>query len=300
MGFLTIALLQLAPHGPDQAANLDKGLAACRQARALGADVALFPEMWNIGYMLPDPADAEAVHRWASWAMDEEDAFVHRHRELASELEMAIAVTYLQRWHPAPRNVVSLVDRHGDIVLTYAKVHTCDFDREAALTPGDGFRVGTLDTAAGPVQVGAMICMDREFPESARVLMLQGAELILVPNACEMEINRRAQLRARAYENMLAVALTNYPAPCCGGRSVVYDGMAFASSEGTGDGVSRDMRLVEAGEEEGVFLARLDLDALRAYRAYETWGNAYRRPGAYDLLVSDKVRPPFVRPNARR
>ena len=46
---------------------------------------------------------------------------------------------------------------------------------------------------------------DREFPESARILMLKGAEIILVPNACPMEINRLSQLRARAYENMVAI-----------------------------------------------------------------------------------------------
>jgi len=83
-----------------------------------------------------------------------------------------------------------VIDRYGEVALTYAKVHTCDFDREAALTPGAGFVVAPLDTAHGPVQIGAMICYDREFPESARVLMLQGAEILLVPNSCAMERNR--------------------------------------------------------------------------------------------------------------
>ena len=74
-----------------------------------------------------------------------------------------------------------------------------------------------------------MICFDREFPESARILMLQGAELILTPNACPMEINRLAQLRGRAYENMLAIATCNYPAgvPDCNGGSTVFDGVAY-------------------------------------------------------------------------
>ena len=74
-----------------------------------------------------------------------------------------------------------------------------------------------------------MICYDREFPESARVLMLKGAELILVPNACPMEINRLSQLRGRAFENMLAVATCNYPAsvPDCNGGSSAFDGVAY-------------------------------------------------------------------------
>ena len=107
-----------------------------------------------------------------------------------------------------------------------SKVHTCDFDVEHNLTPGEDFYVASLDTVCGEVKVGAMICYDREFPESARILMLKGAELILVPNACPMEINRLSQLRARAYENMTAIATCNYPetVPDCNGGSSVFDG----------------------------------------------------------------------------
>lgn len=74
--------------------------------------------------------------------------------------------------------------------MTYAKVHTCDFGMESAVTPGEAFGVCDLDTAAGPVRIGAMICYDREFPECARLLMLLGAELVLSPNACHMDVTR--------------------------------------------------------------------------------------------------------------
>ncbi|MFR8332373.1 MAG: nitrilase-related carbon-nitrogen hydrolase [Oscillospiraceae bacterium] len=53
-------------------------------------------------------------------------------------------------------------------------MHTCDFDVERNLCPGEDFYVTALDTALGQVQVGGMICYDREFPESARILMLKG------------------------------------------------------------------------------------------------------------------------------
>jgi predicted amidohydrolase len=135
-----------------------------------------------------------------------------------------------------------------------------------------------------------MICYDREFPESARALMLAGAEIVLVPNACDMEINRLTQLRARASENMIAVAMANYAAPRWG-HSVAFDGVAFAL-DGSG---SRDMLVVEAGEHPGVYPAYLDLDTLRAYRRAETWGNAFRRPAAYGPLTATEVREPFVR-----
>ena len=292
---MKIALLQMAAHGTDVDANLRKGEQFCRRAAAEGADIALFPEMWQIGYTLPAADDLAGRTAWMEHAIDAQSAFVQRFCQLAAELNMAIGVTYLERWPDLPRNTLALIDRHGTIVLTYAKVHTCEFDREASLTPGDGFHVVALDTAAGPVQVGAMICYDREFPESARVLMLQGAEIVLVPNACEIEINRLAQLRARAYENMLGIALANLADADCGGHSAAFDGIAFGQ-----DGHSRDMCLLEAGSEEGVFLAHFDLDALRAYRAAEIWGDAFRKPHTYGALIENNPKPPFVRAKARR
>jgi predicted amidohydrolase len=185
------------------------------------------------------------------------------------------------------------VDRHGELLFTYAKVHTCDFGMEYACTPGDDFFVGTLDTVQGPVEVGAMICFDREFPESARILMLKGAEIILIPNACEMEANRLGQLRARAYENMVGVALANYAAPQQNGHSVAYHPLAFSE-----EGRSCDPPVVEAGEQEGIALAAFDLDAMRAWRQREVWGGAFRRPHRYGVLTSREVAPPFVRVDA--
>ncbi|GAB4520500.1 MAG: carbon-nitrogen hydrolase family protein [Anaerolineae bacterium] len=292
---LTIALLQLCSHGRDQDANLVKGETACRQARQMGTDIALFPEMWNIGYRFFDPKDPADRDAWLQQAIDQDSAFVRHFQQLARELDMAIALTYLERWEGAPRNSVSLIDRHGEIPFTYAKVHTCDFGEESALTPGDDFHVGELDTRLGPVQIGAMICYDREFPESARILMLKGAEIILTPNACELESHRLHQFKTRAYENMVGVAMANYAAPECNGHSVAYDAEAFGP-----DGQPRDTLIIEAGPSEGIYLARFDLDRLRDYRRRETWGNAYRKPSRYGILTSPEVAPPFVRPDARR
>jgi len=292
MNLLRVALLQLLP-SPDQAAAQAKGDEFCRQAKARGADIALFPEMWNTGYRFG------ASPGWPAQAIGSDDPFVLHFRALARELDMAIALTYLERWTAAkgrlpspggllpPRDSVSLIDRRGNIALTYAKVHTCDFDREAALTPGDGFPVATLDTAAGPVEVGAMICFDREFPESARILMLEGAELILVPNACDLESNRLSQLRTRAYENMVGLATANYakPSHSGNGHSAAFDGIAFEGE----DGPSRDTLVVEAGEAEGIYLATFDLARLRAYRSREVWGAAYRKPALYGRLTKKRA-----------
>lgn len=290
---LNLALLQISPAGT-LAGNLEKGLAACRRAKALGADIALFPEMWSNGYRIY----GRPPEVWTGEAVPAGGDFVRAFQTLAAELGMAIGVTFLEAHRGGPRNTLTLFDRFGRETLTYAKVHTCDFGEERYLTPGDDFYVAELDTARGSVRVGAMICYDREFPESARLLMLQGAELILVPNACPMELNRLAQLRARSFENMAAVATCNYPLgqPDCNGRSTVFDGVVYLP-ELSG---SRDICLLEADGQEGIYLADLDLDMLRAYREREVHGNAYRRPRLYSALLDETVRPPFLRDNARR
>ena len=190
---LNIALLQLEPCGTLEE-NREKGLRACREAREMGADIALFPEMWSCGYRIYERPPAE----WKKEAILPEGDFVGAFAALARELDMAIGITLLEETGAGPRNTLVLLDRHGERKLVYAKVHTCDFGEERELTPGEDFFVTELDTRLGPVTVGAMICYDREFPESARILMLRGAELVLVPNACPMEINRLSQLRGRA------------------------------------------------------------------------------------------------------
>ena len=278
-GELRIALLQLAGSGYDREASLEHGLAACRRAAAAGADVALFPELWSTGYSFSDGD----LGRWRAQAIGRHDPWVVSHADLAAELGMAIAATYLERSPAGPRNVLTLFDARGRDALTYAKVHTCSFDLpEQALTPGAEFPVTRLETRVGSVAVGAMICFDREFPEAARVLALGGAELLLVPNACELEANRLGQLRARAFENMVAVAVTNYAAPQENGHSTVMDPIAFDA-----EGRSRDTRVFEAGEAEDVCVVRLDLDALREWRRREVWGDQCRRPETYGALVED-------------
>lgn len=140
-----------------------------------------------------------------------------------------------------------------------------------------------FDTQKGSIKVGSMICYDREFPESARILMLQGAEMLLVPNACPMEINRLSQLRGRAFENMIAIATCNYPSPHpdCNGPSTLFDGIVYLP----GMPGSRDMCIFEAGSEEGIYIAKLDVDMLRDYRKREVWGTNHRRPELYGVLA---------------
>jgi predicted amidohydrolase len=295
---LRLALCQCASSGDPQA-NLEKGLAVCSRAAHEGADIAILPEMWQIGYA-PCPDDETGRARWRELAIARDDPWVNAFRTAASDLNMAILVTFLERWPGSPRNTALLIDRNGQDGLCYAKVHTCDWGMEKALTPGESFEVARLDIEGGFVDVGVMICADREFPESARELMLGGAELILVPNACPMAGERTCQLRSRAFENMTAIATVNYSAPDQDGHSSVFDGMVYEQT-GQPIGQPRDQLMFEAGDGEGVYLAPLDLEALREYRRRETMGDAYRKPSAYRRLMShEQGVPAFDRSDSRR
>ena len=292
MNSLKVALLQILPEKTLEQ-NRQKGFTYCKKAKEMGADIALFPEMWSVGYCIP-----EDLKELKASAVSADSVFVNSFGELARELQMAIGITFLEEYEPLPRNTICLFDRFGERKLVYAKVHTCDFGEECRLTPGDDFYVTELDTAQGNVKIGAMICYDREFPESARILMLKGAEIILVPNACPMEINRLSQLRARAYENMVGIATVNYPygQPDCNGHSSAFDGIAYRPK----DFGSRDTLVIEAGEREGIYMADFPLEEIREYRSREVHGNAYRHPKKYKQLLSEEIQEPFIRENYRR
>ena len=278
---IKIGFIQELP-GKSLEENLEIGKKACREAKEKGADVALFPEMWSDGYYLPQ--DEKELSKLA---VAKDSDFVKEFRLLAAELQMAIGITLLEFSEEKPLNSVIFFDRQGNEILHYSKVHTCAFDDEKVLSEGKDFYVADLDFGRGTVKFGSMICFDREFPESARILMLKGAELILAPNACPMEINRLSALRTRAYENMVAVATCNYPEgqPDCNGRSTLFDGVPWL--RGTG---SRDMCVFEAERKPGVYVAELDLDMLRTHRSGDIMGDKYRHPEKYAILSDVNVK----------
>ncbi len=289
---MRIALLQILPgHTPDE--NFNIATAWIEKAATQGADVALLPELWTIGYASPE-SYAEGKEAWQSAALTPEDSDFKRYRDLAREHKIALLLPYLERVDDEYADSAALIDREGTVILNYRKVHTVDKAWEIILYAGNDFPVAELVTKDEIVQIGCMICYDREFPEAARILMLHGAEIILIPNACGIDKNRIAQLQTRGFENMLAVAMTNYPAPKNNGRSAVFNGMREKGND------NYDSTLALMDDKEGVVFADIDLARLRAYRETDIWGDAYRRPRVYGELTVDTPRPPFVRSNARR
>ncbi|MDE0306842.1 MAG: carbon-nitrogen hydrolase family protein [Albidovulum sp.] len=295
---LKIALLQLASEHSIEA-NLQKGLKACAEAAENGADVVLYPEIWSNGYTFFDEGDTESKQAWLSGAIDEDSEFVVCHQKLAKRFGIAIGLTYLQAYEGGPRNYFNLIDRNGEIVLRYAKVHICGFHTERICSPGNAFPVSTLHTSKGDIQVGAMICHDREHPESARIMALKGVELILVPNACLFEINRISQMRSRAFENSVALAMTNYPNKHKegNGHSLAIVPMIYELDEDGQPAVNRDTVILDTPPEEGIYYSEFDIDLIRKYQKNAVWGGYFRRPDTYAELVKLDNIPKFVPDN---
>jgi len=279
-----VAMLQIAAVRDDQDKNLARGVQACLEAKKLGADLALFPELWNIGAG-PAPLDSEGRQTWIGSAIDRKSSFFQTFASLAREQEMNIAVTYLEAHQPLPRNTTSILNRRGGVVLNYSKVFICDFGKDELqksnpciadigcdvnCSPGESFDVCTLEGSDGQVKVGVMICADREFPEAATELMVNGAELVIVPNASTWDDVRAAGLKTRAFENLVGIAMTNYPGPGHG-SSQAHSCVAWRAGE------TVDTLIAKAGEGEQILLAAFDIDDIREFRKTEQWRMDYRR-----------------------
>lgn len=285
-----IAILQLDSTN-DMNVSLNKGLDYCKRAKELGADIAVFPEMWNIGYEMP--FDEKDVENWKNKAILKNSEYLINFKKLAKELNMAIAITFLEKTDSLPKNSLIVYDRFGNEILNYSKVHTVDFKMEKYIEPGIDFNVGELDYGNGKVKIGSMICYDREFPESARILMLKGAEIIIVPNACIMNKIRLDQLKVRAYENMVGIVTVNY----CN-----YGGNSSAFSPIVRDENKNELNseIIILDENEQIKIVNFDLDEIRKYRKRETLGDAYRKPLLYNYICEEHVREPFFRKDSKR
>ncbi|HEY0935003.1 MAG TPA: carbon-nitrogen hydrolase family protein, partial [Trebonia sp.] len=277
---MQIALAQLRPVRGNPDANLDLGLKACADARAQGADLIIFPELWQHGYA-PCPRSGTGRERWLSAAQAVDGEWVSAFREIAQSEQVAILTTFLRRTAGGVRDSAAAIGVDGSLALVHDKVHICDFNWESVLEPGPAFEVAPLPLRDDIIRIGVMTCFDREFPESARELALAGAELAAVPNACLICDDRLGQARCRAFENMMALALANYPMPLMNGRSCVFDGMAAVN------GRPRDHEVLVADAKPGLPMGHIDLNALREYRANGLWQASRRRVGAYRHLTHD-------------
>jgi predicted amidohydrolase len=246
--------------------NAQKIEAMAEEAASRGADLAFTPEMALSGF--PQKAGHERL------AEPVPGPYTDRFGALAKRLGIYLLVGMPEREGERVYNAAVFFHPSGEIIGKHRKVHINRYETHLGITNGDRFDVWEIEARGTRCNVGCMICYDRELPESARLLMVRGADVILNPLCCGCPSDpmHRWLLRVRAFENEVYLAMVNHAAPRENGL-----GMMIAP-----DG----SLLYEAGEGEEVFLSEFDLDALAEHRNHGIYGHHHRRPEVYgDLLL---------------
>ncbi|MFD1881772.1 N-carbamoylputrescine amidase [Paracoccus pacificus] len=279
MAEVTVAATQFACDW-DLPANLDRAETAIREAAAQGAQVVLIQELFAAPYfcITQDP------RYFGLAAPAAENPLIGGLAALARELGVVLPVSFFERAGQSHFNSMAMVDADGSILGIYRKSHIPQgpgYEEKYYFSPGDtGFRV--WDTAAGRIGVG--ICWDQWFPECARAMALQGAEMLLYPTAIgseppapgyDSQPHWETVMRGHAAANIMPVITSNrIGTEPQDDREVTFYGSSFIADE-RGQIVARASR-----DRAEVITARFDLDQIAALR--RSWGLFRdRRPELY-------------------
>jgi N-carbamoylputrescine amidase len=266
---LTVAAIQTS-YGHDMKANIAKTEAFIREAAERGAQVILPSELFQ-GIYFPTQQNP----KWFETAYPP-----HQHpavlalQRLAKKLKVVIPISFFEKDGPRYYNSVAVADADGEILGVYRKSHIPDgpgYQEKYYFRPGDtGFKAWT--TRAGTIGVG--ICWDQWYPEAARAMVLEGAELLLYPTAIgsepydpTLDTHKQWQraMQGHAVSNAMPVVAANrIGLEENDGATQKYYGHSFIANH-TGE-------LVESyGEtDEGVLVYTFDLAEIARYRA--EWG----------------------------
>ena len=294
---VTVAATQFAC-GWDIHENIARAESLVRRAARDGAQVVLLQELFETPYFC---IEQDSRHLRLATTLRENPA-VARMAQLARELQVVLPVSFFERAGHAYFNSIAIVDADGEVLGLYRKAHIpngAGYQEKTYFSPGDtGFRV--WDTRYG--RLGVAICWDQWFPEAARVMALQGAELLLYPTAIGSEpppalpVNSRDHWQ-RTQQGHAAANLTPLIASNRHGleRSLqdpenLY--IRFYGSSFIADATGA--KVAEAGEsEEAVLLHEFDLAAIAELR--DNWFVFRdRRPDLYGALLTLDGRDPPV------
>jgi len=279
---LKVAAVQMKM-GDDMGANRSKAEALTREAAAGGAKMILLPELFEGLYFCKD-----MDKRYFDWAIPRVDnPLLEEFSRLAKELDVVLLVSYFERSDEEYFNSLVVIDNDGKILENYRKTHIPDgpgYEEKFYFKPGDtGFKV--WKTAYGTI--GAGICWDQWFPETARSLALMGAELIFYPTAIgsEPEIGvdskdhwQRVQMGHAAANTTPVIAANRIGVEAGESCSLTFYGSSFMTDY-TGAKIAEASR-----DKEEVIYAEYDLKANKKQKEY--WGLFKdRRPECYGVLT---------------
>ena len=263
---VTVGVWQCAGPLRDVPAALAALDAAAAEAADRGVRLLACPELTLTGYNIA--RDAAALAEPAGGPTSRAVAAI------AARHHLAIAWSWPERDGDLVRISAEIVDRDGTVVARHRKAHLYGADEASAYTPGDGVpAVGEIDG----VRVGLLVCYDVEFPEQVRLVALAGADLLVVPTALMEPYEAVSSLlvRARAYENQMAIAYAN--------RAGTEDDLTYCGSSCLVSADGAD--LARAGADEQLIVASLSTAAIAAARQANTHLHD-RRPELYAALSS--------------
>ena len=273
--YVHVAAVQMMPATGDPQANIARATQLARAAaRDHGAELIIFPECTLTGYA-PPPQDEQQLERDRQLAETVPGPSVNHFAKLAGELGVYIIWGLHERDADGYYNTAVLLSPEGKVIGKYRKVHINKYESRKGFTNGNRFQVWPCVINGIPFNLGLMICYDREVPEAARCLTLLGADIIAVPQAtsctCDKPIHRD-QLRVRAFENEVYIAMANWAGPRFKGHSMTI--------EPTGNVVEL------GGREEQILLTAFDMSGLREYRAQGIYGRHHRQVNTYGPLLN--------------
>jgi N-carbamoylputrescine amidase len=280
---VTVAATQMACSGTFDD-NLSAAEAMVRRASKAGANIILLQELFTSPYFCKDQSEtyfdlAEPI---------DDSVVVSRMRRLARELGVVLPISFFEVEGNVYYNALVVIDADGELVSHYRKSHIPDgpgYQEKFYFAPGNtGFVVS--ETQFGTLGVG--ICWDQWFPEVARALVLQGAEMLLYPTAIGSEpvsgLNSRAHwqrtMQGHAAANMVPLIASNRIGEECGETCTLsFYGSSFIADQ-TGDILAQ-----ACDDEETLLIQAFDLDAIRRQRT--GWGLFRdRRPDLYQSILT--------------
>ena len=267
--------------------NIAKADKMVRKAASEGAKIILLPELFERQYFCQ-----ERNYDYYLYARSlEEDEAVNHFKKVAAELEVVLPISFYEKDVNVFYNTTAVIDADGSVLGIYRKTHIPDdhyYQEKFYFTPGDtGFKV--WDTRYGKIGIG--ICWDQWFPETARGMAVQGAEILFYPTAIGsepiLEVDSmphwRRCMQGHAACNVIPIVAANRigeeyvePSDENGGQksSLVFYGSSFVT-DSTGEIVMQASR-----DKEEIVYGESDLDENRDLRV--SWGLFRdRRPQMY-------------------
>lgn len=267
----------------DKNSNVSKAIDLVRESALHGAQIILLPELFESLYFCKDMDS-----KYFSYASPlKNNSLIQQFSLLAKELDVVLLVSYFEKAGEDYFNSLVVIDANGEVMENYRKTHIPDgpgYEEKFYFTPGDtGFKVWDTKYA----KIGAGICWDQWFCESARALALKGAEIIFYPTAIgsEPEIGvdskehwQRVQM-GHAASNTVPVVVANRIGEEVGKSCTLeFYGSSFITDY-TGKIIAEASR-----EQEEILYADFDLSENARQRDY--WGLLRdRRPATYEDLT---------------